>query len=86
MVTIGSRVPPAASHIKPKVKLRHHPAPDAFDATISDLIGRYRDGRTPDFPTASLASMFAGSLAMLPLHAAPRTARRRCCGGHFGAC
>lgn len=64
-----------------------NPAADAFDAKMSNLVGRYRAGLgTPDFSTESMACVFAWSLAMLSLHAAPRAARRRCCGGHFGAC
>jgi hypothetical protein len=58
---------------------RSNPAADAFEAKVSDLVHRYRAGLgTPDFPTESMACVFAWSLAMLQAHAAPRTGRRRC--------
>jgi hypothetical protein len=47
------------------------PEADAFDAKITDLVGRYRDGDTPDFATESMASVFAWSLATLSSRKSP---------------
>jgi hypothetical protein len=42
-------------------------AADAFDAKMSNLVSRYRNGRldTPDFASDSMATVFAWSIAML---------------------
>lgn len=56
------------------------PAAEAFDAKIGDLVDGYRDAEMPDLASASMAMLFAWSIAMLSAHPHPAKRRKRPAG------